>query len=223
MITSRTYHSLNLDIAAYDSSNIVYVLLPERLPEEDLIQIQELSERFESNIVAISGMNWSSDMSPWKAPGIKDIDFGGQAANFLNKLKEDIFFNLEISLKLTNVKRYLVGTSMSGLFAVWSTTKNQLFEGIASISGSFWFDGFTEWLQNQNDFKCMRFHILLGDKEKDAKNKRIAAIEDATMKTVEILIEKGVDVSFEMTEGGHFSPIIPRLEKSLLSLIEIQL
>lgn len=57
MITSRTYHSLNLDIAPFDSSNIIYVLLPHRLPEEDHASVEEMSSRFESTIVVISEMD----------------------------------------------------------------------------------------------------------------------------------------------------------------------
>lgn len=218
MITSRTYHSLHLDIVTYDSGYITYLLLPERLPEVEILKIQEFSELFQSNVVVVTGMDWESDMTPWKAPGLKDGVFAGQAARFLDKMKEDLFFNLEISLKLKNVKRYIIGVSLSGLFAVWSATRKPLFDGVASISGSFWYDGFTEWLMNQRTFKCTRFHISLGDKEKETKNKRLAAIEEETLKTVEILIEKGLDVSFEMTEGGHFSPIVPLVGRAFQSL-----
>ena len=65
----------------------------------------------------------------------------------------------------------------------------------------------------------MRFYICLGEKEKETKVKRFANIEEDTMKVVEILMGKGADVTFEMTEGGHNSPIIPRIEKSVVSIL----
>ena len=34
-----------------------------------------------------------------------------------------------------------------------------------------------------------------------------------------ILMAKGVDVTFEMTEGGHNCSIIPRFEKSVVSFL----
>jgi hypothetical protein len=37
------------------------------------------------------------------------------------------------------------------------------------------------------------------------------------MRVVEILMAKGADVTFDMSEGGHNSPIIPRIEKLLES------
>lgn len=218
MITSRTYHSLHLDIVSSNSSSIIYILLPHRLPAEELTAIEELSTRFKTNIVAISEMDWNNDMTPWKAPAVKEGEFGGRASQFLDRLKGDIFFNLESSLQIRNPKRYLIGLSLAGLFSVWAGLMKPLFEGVASISGSFWYDGFAEWILKQEDLNCVRFHVIIGDKEKETKVKRFANIEEDTMKVVETLMLKGAEVAFEMTEGGHNSPVIPRIEKSVVSL-----
>lgn len=218
MMTSRTYHSLHLDIVSFDSSSIIYILLPHRLPAEELTAIEELSTRFETNIVAISEMDWNNDMTPWKAPAVKEGEFGGRASQFLDRLKGDIFFNLESSLQIRNPKRYLIGLSLAGLFSVWAGIMKPLFEGIASISGSFWYDGFADWLMKQEDLNCVRFHVSMGDKEKETKVKRFANIEEDTMKVVETLMLKGAEVAFEVTEGGHNSPVLPRIEKSVVSL-----
>jgi predicted alpha/beta superfamily hydrolase len=219
MMTSRTYHSLHLDIVSFDSSSIIYILLPHRLPAEELTAIEELSTRFETNIVAISEMDWNNDMTPWKAPAVKEGEFGGRARQFLDRLKGDIFFNLESSLQIRNPRRYLIGLSLAGLFSVWAGIMKPLFEGVASISGSFWYDGFAEWILKQEDLNCVRFHVSMGDKEKETKVKRFANIEEDTMKVVETLMLKGAEVAFEVTEGGHNSPVLPRIEKSVVSLL----
>lgn len=217
-MTSRTYHSLHLDIVSFDSSSIIYILLPHRLPAEELTAIEELSTRFETNIVTISEMDWNNDMTPWKSPAVKEGEFGGRASQFLDRLKGDIFFNLESSLQIRNPKRYLIGLSLAGLFSVWAGIMKPLFEGIASISGSFWYDGFAEWILKQEDLKCVRFYVSMGEKEKETKVKRFANIEEDTMKVVETLMLKGAEVTFEVTEGGHNSPVLPRIEKSVVSL-----
>ena len=217
-MTSRTYHSLHLDIVSFDSSSIIYILLPHRLPAEELTAIEELSTRFETNIVTISEMDWNNDMTPWKSPAIKEGEFGGRASQFLDRLKGDIFFNLESSLQIRNPKRYLIGLSLAGLFSVWASIMKPLFEGVASISGSFWYDGFADWLMKQEDLKCVRFYVSMGEKEKETKVKRFASIEEDTMKVVETLMLKGAEVTFEVTEGGHNSPVLPRIEKSVVSL-----
>ena len=222
MMTSRTYHSLHLDIVSFDSSSIIYILLPHRLPAEELTAIEELSTRFETNIVAISEMDWNNDMTPWKAPAVKEGEFGGRASQFLERLKGDIFFNLESSLQIRNPKRYLIGLSLAGLFSVWAGIMKPLFEGVASISGSFWYDGFAEWLLKQEELQCVRFHISMGEKEKETKVKRFANIEEDTIKVVETLMLKGAEVAFEVTEGGHNSPVLPRIEKSVVSLLRNQ-
>ena len=218
MMTSRTYHSLHLDIVSFDSSSIIYILLPHRLPAEELTAIEELSTRFETNIVTISEMDWNNDMTPWKSPAVKEGEFGGRASQFLDRLKGDIFFNLESSLQIRNPKRYLIGLSLAGLFSVWAGIMKPLFEGIASISGSFWYDGFADWLMKQEDLKCVRFYVSMGEKEKETKVKRFANIEEDTMKVVETLMLKGAEVTFEVTDGGHNSPVLPRIEKSVVSL-----
>ena len=217
-MTSRTYHSLHLDIVSFDSSSIIYILLPHRLPAEELTAIEELSTRFETNIVTISEMDWNNDMTPWKSPAVKEGEFGGRASQFLDRLKGDIFFNLESSLQIRNPKRYLIGLSLAGLFSVWASIMKPLFEGVASISGSFWYDGFADWLMKQEDLKCVRFYVSMGEKEKETKVKRFANIEENTMKVVETLMLKGAEVTFEVTEGGHNSPVLPRIEKSVVSL-----
>lgn len=219
MMTSRTYHSLHLDIVSFDSSSIIYILLPHRLPAEELTAIEKLSTRFETNIVAISEMDWNNEMTPWKAPAVKEGEFSGRASQFLDRLKGDIFFNLESSLQIRNPKRYLIGLSLAGLFSVWAGIMKPLFEGVASISGSFWYDGFAEWILKQEDLKCVRYYVSMGEKEKETKVKRFANIEEDTNKVVETLMLKGAEVAFEVTEGGHNSPIVPRIEKSVVSLL----
>ena len=217
-MTSRTYHSLHLDIATFDSSSIIYILLPHRLPKEERTALEGLSTRFETNIVTISEMDWNNDMTPWKAPAVKEGEFGGHASQFLDRLKGDIFFNLENSLQIRNPKRYLMGLSLSGLFTIWAAIRKPLFEGVASISGSFWYDGFAEWLLKQEELQCSRFYISMGEKEKETKVKRFASIEEDTMKVVETLMLKGAEVAFEVTEGGHNSPVLPRIAKTVVSL-----
>ena len=215
MMTSRTYHSLHLDIATYDSSSIIYLLVPHRRPEDELVTIEEISTRFGANIVVVSGMDWNNDMTPWQAPAVKEGVFGGHAAQFLERLKEDLFFNLEISLKIRKPRRSLVGVSLSGLFAVWSTGCMPLFEAVGSVSGSLWYDGFLEWMKSQEKFHCERYYFSLGNKEKEGKNKRLASVEEATLEAVDLLKSVGKVVTFEYTEGNHFGLLIERLEKAI--------
>ena len=57
--------------------------------------------------------------------------------------------------------------------------------------------------------------MLLGEKEKLAKDKRMATVEERTNAASDILKGKTqADVMFELADGTHFSPIMPRLERA---------
>lgn len=221
MATSRIYHSLHLDISAFGSDRICYIILPERLKESELPWLDRMAEQTSSSLVVISGCEWEDDLTPWKAPGLKGEMFGGKAQYFLEMLKGDLFFNLESSLRLQKPKRHLIGVSLSGLFAIWSTCCMPLFESVGSVSGSLWYDGFLEWMKTREEFHCSSYYFSLGDKEKDGKNKRLASVEDATLEAVELLKSSGKEVFFEYNEGNHFGPLIERIEKALISCLQI--
>jgi hypothetical protein len=109
-----------------------------------------------------------------------------------------------------------LGVSLSGLFAVWSAFKADAFTNIISISGSLWYDGFVGWMkENAPSPSIKKVCMLLGEKEKNAKEKRMATVEECTQTAANILKEKScADVVFELVEGTHFSPIMPRLERA---------
>ena len=220
MVTSRTYHALHLDIAYYQSDRICYIILPERLKEQELPWLNSMVETHSANFVVISGVNWEEDLTPWKVPGLKGGEFAGRARYFLDLLKIDLFFNLEASLKIPKAERSIVGVSLSGLFAVWASMNLPLFRAVGSVSGSLWYDGFLEWMKEHTDTVTERYYFSLGNKEKDGKNKRLASVEEATLEAVDLLRSVGKDVTFEYNEGNHFGPLIKRIEKAITKIMQ---
>ena len=216
MKTSRIYHELNLDIVTAESDDVCYVLLPERMKEADMDWLEELVQKYPVNIVAISGMNWNDMMSPWKAPALnpKESDFRGKAKDFLANLLGDVFVNTEQSLRLTHPKRHLVGISLAGLFAVWASTATSKFTSVASISGSFWFDGFVAWFKEQ-EMLVDKYFLSLGNKEVKSKNERLASIGSCTEAILQIIRDKKKEVTFVTDEGNHFEFIKERHEKAI--------
>lgn len=218
MATSRTYHSLHLDISSSCNDKICYLILPEKLKEKEMPWLDAMAEQFSCNFIVISGLEWEDDLTPWKAPGIKSGEFSGKAKNFLEGLKND-FFSIENSMRLNRAKRYLIGVSLSGLFALWCTCREHLFDGIGSVSGSLWYDGFLEWMKTRKEFHCSRYYFSLGKEEKNGKNSRLTSVEESTLEAVEILKSAGKDVYFEYNDGNHFGPLIERVEKAITNLI----
>lgn len=222
MKTSRIYHELNLDIVTTESDDVCYVLLPERMKEAEMDWLEELVQKYSVNIVAISGMKWNDALTPWKAPALnpKEEDFKGKAKDFLSSLLGDICVNTEQSLRLNHPKRYIIGVSLAGLFAVWASTKTNKFECVASISGSFWYDGFVEWFKGQ-ELLAERYFLSLGDKEVKAKNERLASVGSCTESILQIIQDKSKEVTFVTDEGNHFEFFKERIEKAISSVANI--
>ena len=222
MKTSRIYHELNLDIVTTESDDVCYVLLPERMKEAEMDWLEELVQKYSLNIVAISGMKWNDALTPWKAPALnpKEEDFKGKAKDFLSSLLGDICVNTEQSLRLNHPKRYIIGVSLAGLFAVWASTKTNKFECVASISGSFWYDGFVEWFKEQ-ELLAERYFLSLGDKEVKAKNERLASVGSCTESILQIIQDKSKEVTFVTDEGNHFEFFKERIEKAISSVANI--
>lgn len=224
MIWTRTYHGLTLDSVSAPSERICYILLPEGLKEDGRRWMEGAAVRYASNIVVISGMEWNDDLTPWSAEGVfrKAKPFGGRAESFLKNLRDDCFPNVEPILGIRHPQRCLIGVSLSGLFAIWSIFKCDLFDAIASVSGSLWYDGFVDWVKESTPSKtASRLYASLGDREKKSKDKRMSSVEVSTLRIMDMMRGKGLDVEFVLEENTtHFSPVIPRLEKALDSLLK---
>ena len=95
-----------------------------------------------------------------------------------------------------------------------------LFRSVGSVSGSLWYDGFLEWLKENTDTITDRYYFSLGNKEKYGKNKRLAAVEEATIETMNNLKSAEKEVIFEYNEGNHFGPLIKRIEKAINNMIQ---
>ena len=194
------------------------MILPEGIREYLDVGLKELSEKYCVSIVEIENVNWNDDMTPCPAKGVfkKAKPFGGQAASFLDKLTNEIIPEIEKTLGMVDPERTIMGVSLSGLFAVWAGFNTNAFTNIISISGSLWFDGFVEWMEKHTPSQQIKkVCMLLGEKEKNAKDKRMATVEERTLAAAMMLKSNSqASVLFELVEGTHFSPILPRLERA---------
>lgn len=198
------------------SSKIVYILTPAAVP---LPILQQWSARYGCSIVEVSGFDWDNDMTPWSAPNVpaSEPPFKGRAQSFLHLLTDHIIPEAEKALGIEKVTdRTLVGISLSGLFAVWTWFSDNHFTNIGSISGSFWFDGFIDWLKENVTDKPGIARFTIGALEGGSNgNARFAQVQEQTRETVDILHNAGIDATLITVPGDHFAPIIPRIEAML--------
>ena len=213
-----------LPIIKQNTNKVCYMILPEGIKGDLCDGLKGLSEKHGISIVLIEDVNWNDDLTPWPAVGVfkKAKPFGGKAADFLDKLTHEIIPEAERNLDIEGAERTLLGVSLSGLFAVWSVFNTDAFTNIISISGSLWYDGFVEWMKEQTPSpQLKKICMLLGEKEKNAKEKRMATVEERTHDAADILKAKSqAAVTCELVEGTHFSPILPRMERAMMTLEE---
>lgn len=210
-------------IKTQNADKVCYLILPEGVSKDLNDDLQELAELFSLSFVMVEGADWNDDLTPWPALGVfkKAKPFGGQASVFLAELCNEIVPKAEGELDLTNPQRTLMGVSLSGLFAVWTALNTDVFQNVISISGSLWYDGFAEWVKTREiSPKVENICLLLGEKEKNAKEKRMATVEEKTSEIAAMLKEKCQGkVVFELVEGTHFSPVVPRMVKALSAVL----
>ena len=106
---------------------------------------------------------------------------------------------------------------MSGLFALWQWLLCDTFFNIASLSGSFWYEGFIPWMQG---LKIPRRQgeafFLLGDRE--AQSKVFGTVAEDTREAIRLLDAADIRTCFKSVPGNHYSDPIPRLDDAMSCL-----
>lgn len=209
--------SLTLTILAPEQpASVIYIPCPDRVPKGTAL----LAEEFRTALVFLTGVDWNNDLSPWPAEGLCPGEtFRGNGPGFLRFLEEAIFPEAEREMG-NPALRYAAGVSMAGLFALWAAAEKPLFDGIASLSGSLWFDGFLPYLETcAFPPRLQRVYLSLGNREKRARNRRLASVQTCTGRTEELLRARNIPVVFQKNQGNHFDFPEERLEEALRYLL----
>lgn len=202
---------------------ICYILSYNRLDEG---WMQQTAMKYGCSVVVITNIDWNDALSPWPAEGVPAgaPPFRGGARQFLDSLVFSVMPQIEQELGCTSrPRRTIVGVSMSGLFALWAWLSTDTFDDTGSISGSFWFDGFAQWVSSQPlDHKTGKVYLSVGRGESRSRVRAFRSVVTDTLAIAETLHSHGVDVDCRTTGDDHFSPIYPRLDSALHSLFAIE-
>lgn len=211
-----TYGSIRCEVRckAPSPSAVIVVLYPAM----DYDWLDTVVEEFGCAIAVVSVPDWDNDLSPWPAPGQPpgSEDFKGLAGEFSKTLVCDLMPRiLERIPGVQPARRILTGISMSGLFALWLWLQNSYFTDMISISGSFWYQGFAEWVGKQTiPQKTGIAYFSLGNKETHTAVKAFRSVGVNTDSVINRLRQGGIDAIFEPTVGTHYAPIYPRLKSA---------
>lgn len=198
-----------------DAKNIVYFIDPENHTE----LMKNLAEKYNLRIVHLANLNWDQMLTPWEAPGVfkKGGDFGNGADEFLMFIEEEVIPFAEGTRQYD--ERTLAGVSLAGLFTVYAGTRTDKFSHLISISGALWYDNFLSYMEGHPvNKKVKSVYLSLGDREKKARNPRMARVEERTQQIKEIIEKQGIRTTFELNPGNHFTDFEGRAEKAVKTL-----
>ena len=205
--------------AGETSCDVVYAIMG----EDDAKEVWDTLKEPKPTLAAISGVDWNRELSPWPAPKAfrGSDDFGGGAPAFLSKLTGHIVPLVENRLAFAPSSRAIAGYSLAGLFALWAAFSADTFDRTASVSGSLWYDGFLEHM-NTSTLRdgVERVYLSLGDREKNTRNPRMAVVEERTRQMAELLEARGIPVTFELNQGGHFNDAPGRITRAINALMQ---
>lgn len=213
----------NYKISSYlpadkESDQVVYLHMPEGGAEA----VWKLTnQRFA--LIVIEGVDWNRELSPWYHEKVfpKGEDFAGEADAYLAFFTTQIILEAERAYGLTPKARYLAGYSLAGLFAVYAMYNTSLFNGIASISGSLWYDGFADYVKSHAvGHNPDKIYFSLGDKEAASARGIMQTVLVCTEQIVKLLQNDDANVIFEMNKGNHFKCVPERIAKGINWLTE---
>lgn len=176
------------------------------------------------NLVTVSGLDWNQELSPWPAGTVvsKDDSFTGQAEPWLSLLTGDVVPQVERTLAVRPAWRCLAGYSMAGLFALWAAHHTDLFSGIVSASGSMWYPGWMEYVQEHRlSPGVTAVYLSVGDKESTSRNAVLQTVGARTQAVAAAIERQAVRVMFEFNPGNHFKNPPLRVAKGVKWLTDM--
>ena len=172
----------------------------------------------DASLLAVCGFDWNEMLSPWPSAKVfkGGSDFGGRAEELIARLREDI---LPEAAEAVQAERILIaGYSLAGLFSLYAASRLEIFRGAASVSGSLWYPGFTEYLK-QHPLYCPHVYLSLGDRESLSKSPVLSSVGTCTEEARKILAQY-TDVTCVSNAGGHFEQEAERTAAGIRWLLE---
>ena len=174
------------------------------------------------NLLVVGKLQWYHDMTPWSCPPLSKNDppATGGADEYLKVLTTEMIPAANDRIQGTPVYVGIAGYSLAGLFALYAMYRCDIFERVASISGSLWFPKFREYvLEHELMRKPEKLYISLGDAEARTKHAILKTVQTNTEAILQHYKAVGVDVSWALNPGNHFKDAALRSAKGIKELL----
>lgn len=197
---------------------IIYFHAFEEISEQ-LLQQLRAAHCPQATLVIISDLDWNRDMVPWNIP--QSDAFHGGADAYLQLLISRIIPEAEKTLGTRPLWRGIAGYSLAGLFALYALYQSDAFSRAASISGSLWFPGIKEYcLSHEPRRTPNHLYFSLGNKEHKTRNQMIRCVRENTEAIVDHARKQGIDTTFQLNPGSHYTDVIKRCADGIQWLLE---
>lgn len=216
----------------YDESNRNYPVIYANgeIPIEEIItELSKSGQKADFILLSVKPKSWNDDFTPWSAPAFRKGEDAplGRADAYIACLTEEIkpYIDRNYRTQPEPESTILLGYSLGGLTAVYAVYRTDAFGIVGSLSGSFWYDGFCEFVEREEPLrKDLKVYFSLGKKESQSRNPRMSKVAECTQKARDILENQlgaqneqadAQNVFFEWNEGGHFHEIPKRFAKAI--------
>ena len=160
-------------------------------------------------------VEWDHDYAPWPVETPDGRSFGSGADAMIAWTKRVFLPSAHAQFNSTG-ECFAVGYSLGGLTALYAAAQGD-WAGCGSCSGSLWYPGFLEWLE-EHPVQCP-VYLSLGGKEKNTRDLLMARVEECTQSVYERL-RKQTKAVFVHEPGGHFRAVDQRLCRAILWLMD---
>lgn len=174
------------------------------------------------NLLVVGNLNWDHDMTPWYCPPLSENDTPctGGADEYLDLMQSEIIPRAKELIKGEPSFLGIAGYSLAGLFAIYAMYRTDIFDRVASMSGSLWFPDFKQYcFEHKIKRNPDKLYLSLGDKEAKSRNKLLMTVQDNTEALAAHYKELGINVTWELNPGNHFKDAALRSAKGIAAII----
>ena len=174
------------------------------------------------------GTGLDDELSPWPADGVwkGQAPYKGLAAEHLRWMLEECVPQVETQFGIRDILPVIAGYSLAGLFALWAAWSSGYFRRVASVSGSLWYPGFTDYIRDNAPKAGLRegtslgkAYFSLGDRESRTRHPLMSRVDACTAEVVERVRSYGIETTFEWNPGNHFDHPELRMARALAWLL----
>ena len=171
------------------------------------------------------GGGLDDELSPWPAPAVwkGQAPYKGQATAHLKWMTEECMPEVEVRLRAMGILQQIpmiAGYSLAGLFALWAGWTSGNFARVASVSGSLWYPGFTDFIRdNAPTGHIGKVCISLGDRESHTRHPLMSQVDTCTAAVVEAVKARGIDTVFKWNPGNHFDHPERRMARAIAEMV----